>query len=104
MTRLLLFAVLFVQTAFALGQHGNEWIDYSRRHFRFDIWADGVYRIDSATLAQSGFPIGTVDARHLMLFGKERQVPIYVHGETDGVLNSGDYIEFWAEKADGEVD
>lgn len=104
MTRLLLFAVLFVQTAFALGQHGNEWIDYSRRHFRFDIWADGVYRIDSATLAQSGFPIGTVDARHLMLFGKERQVPIYVHGEADGELNSGDYIEFWAEKADGEVD
>jgi hypothetical protein len=101
---LLLSVVLFHLAAAFAQQHGNEWIDYGRRHFRFDIWADGVYRIDSATLAQSGFPIGTVDARHLMLFGKEQQVPVYVHGEADGVLNSGDYIEFWAEKADGEVD
>lgn len=106
MKRPLLLALTILQAAVAAfaQPHGNEWIDYGRRYWRFDIWADGVYRIDSATLAQNGFPIGTVDARHLMLFGKERQVPIFVHGEADGVLNSGDYIEFWAEKADGEVD
>jgi hypothetical protein len=105
MRRPLLFSVLFLHAAFAIGQaHGNEWIDYGRRHWRFDIWADGVYRIDSATLAQSGFPVGTVDARDLMLFGHEQQVPLYVHGEADGVLNSGDYIEFWAEKATGDID
>ena len=105
MTRPILLSVLFLQAAAAIGQaHGNEWIDFGRRHWRFDIWSDGVYRLDSATLAQNGFPVGTVDARQLMLFGHEQQVPVYVHGEADGVLNAGDYIEFYAEKADGEVD
>ena len=105
MRRSLLLAVILLNLPAAFAQqHGNEWIDYGRRYWRFDIWADGVYRIDSATLAQSGFPIGSVDARNLVLFGKEQMVPIYVHGEADGVLNNGDYIEFFAEKADGEVD
>ncbi len=84
--------------------YGNEWIDYGRQYWKFEVWADGVYRIDSATLAQSGFPVGAVDPRHLMLFGKEQQVPIYVQGEDDGVLNAGDFIEFRAEKADGMCD
>jgi hypothetical protein len=84
--------------------YGNEWIDYNRQYWKFEVFADGVYRIDSAALAQSGFPIGAVDPRHLMLFGKEQQVPIYVQGEADGVFNAGDFIEFRAEKADGFCD
>ena len=105
MKRLLLSGVTLAHAAALLAQlHGNEWIDHDRRYWKFEVAADGVYRIDSATLAQSGFPIATVDARHLMLFGKEQQVPIYVHGESDGVLNAGDYIEFHATKADGQVD
>lgn len=107
MKRLLLLSVLALLVPRAEAQllgYGNEWIDYSRQYWKFEVFADGVYRIDSATLAQSGFPIGSVDPRQLMLFGKEQQVPIYVQGEDDGEFNAGDFIEFRAEKADGMAD
>jgi hypothetical protein len=100
---LVLFGVASSASAQALG-YGNEWIDYGRQYWKFEVFADGVYRIDSAALAQSGFPIALVDPRHLMLFGKEQQVPIYVQGEGDGEFNAGDFIEFRAEKADGQCD
>ena len=106
MKRLVPLIVLLLHSAMAMAQtiYGNEWIDFDRRYWKFEVAIDGVYRIDSAALAQSGFPIGQVDPRHLMLFGKEKQVPIYVQGEQDGVFNTGDFIEFQAEHADGTVD
>lgn len=101
--RSILLAVL-LNTVGAWAQYGNEWIDHDRRYWKFEVFATGTYRIDSASLANSGFPLAQVDPRHLMLFGKEKQVPIFVQGEDDGVFNAGDFIEFRAEKADGEVD
>jgi hypothetical protein len=39
-----------------------------------------------------------------MLFGREKQVPIYIQGGEDGVLNGGDFIEFIGRKNDGWID
>lgn len=75
-------------------QFGNEWINYDRQHWYFKVVTDGLYRIDSTVLAQSGFPVSMVDPRDIQVFGRERQVPIHVQGEADGVFNTGDYIEF----------
>ncbi|MCW5899212.1 MAG: hypothetical protein KIT10_08065 [Flavobacteriales bacterium] len=88
----------------AQGPYGNEWIDHTRQYWRFSVVADGIMRIDSAALAQSGFPVATVDPRHLMLFSREQQVPIYVEGEADGEFNSSDFIEFRAMKNDAWID
>lgn len=106
MKRLLPLVVLLVNAATAIGQwtYGNEWIVHERRYWKFEVFANGTYRIDSAALANSGFPVTGVDPRDLMLFGKEQEVPIYVQGEADGEFNTGDFIEFRAEKADGTVD
>ena len=32
-------------------QYGNEWIDYSRTHYKVKITGDGIYRIQYNTLA-----------------------------------------------------
>ncbi len=99
-------ALLILLALPASGQtpYGNEWIDHDRRYWRFNVVTDGIQRIDSATLALSGFPIHTVDARDLMLFAREEQVPIYIHGGEDGVLNAEDYIEFRSVRNDGWID
>jgi hypothetical protein len=55
-------------------------------------------------LAAAGFPVGMVDPADLMLFGRERQVPIYIEGGDDGVFNAGDFIEFQGRKNDGWID
>ena len=103
MKRLLPLLIFLSTTAATHAQYGNEWIDFSKQYWKFEVYASGVYRIDSATLAQSGFPQG-LDPQHFMLFGREQQVPIYVSGEADGEFNTGDYIEFQADKNDGWID
>ncbi|MBK8500508.1 MAG: hypothetical protein IPL52_17230 [Flavobacteriales bacterium] len=105
MKRLLPLLVLFVTAPAATAQwtYGNEWIDFGKQYWKFEVFNTGIYRIDSAALAQSGFPQG-VDPRHFMLFGREKEVPIHVHGEADGVFNTGDYIEFQADRNNGWID
>lgn len=106
MMRSLLLAFALLQAALSIGQitYGNEWIDHDRQYWRFPIYSTGLHRLDSATLARSGFPIAQVDPADLMLFGREKQVPLYIEGGEDGVLNGGDFIEFIARKNDGWID
>jgi hypothetical protein len=84
--------------------NGNEWINYSRQYFYFPITENGVYRINYSALANSGFPVQTVNTANIQLFGKEREVPILIQDGGDGQLNQGDYIEFYAEKNDAWLD
>lgn len=105
MRRSLLVVLSAVLRVVSVAQgHGNEWIDYDHQYWSFKIWQEGLYRIDSTTLADAGFPVGSVDARAIQVFGRERQVPIYVQGEEDGVLNGGDFIEFYAKGNDAWLD
>lgn len=102
--------LLFVAGAIGCGisamaqPYGNEWIHYDRQYWSFQVWQDGIRRIDSTALADAGFPIATVDPRTIQLFARGRQVPIYVQGEQDGAFNTGDFIEFYGAKNDGWLD
>jgi len=104
MRRLTLVLVLLQAVAAAAQIVGNEWIDHDRQYWRFDVYRTGLHRLDSATLAASGFPVASVDPSYIMLFGREQQVPIYIEGGEDGVLNAGDFIEFIGRKNDGWID
>jgi hypothetical protein len=84
--------------------YGNEWINYSQKHYRISIPKTGLYRIDSITMANAGIPLGTLDPKNFQLFIKGQEQYIYVKGESDNVFNSTDYIEFYAEKNDCRFD
>ena len=73
--------------------YGNEWIAYGQSYYKIKIAQNGVYRIDSATLAGAG--IFGIDPRNIQLFNKGVQQYIYIKGESDGFINLGDYIEFY---------
>jgi hypothetical protein len=96
--------LLCAWTAKAQLPFGNEWIEYDRRYWRFDVASEGMRRIDRAVLQASGFPVSSVDPRHLMLFSRERIVPIFVSGEADGSFDEGDFIEFKVEGNDAWLD
>ena len=78
MRRTLLFVILLSNALLSVAQvpPGNQWIDHNLQYWKFNIVADGLYRIDSTTLAAAGFPITTIDPQELMVFGREQQVPI----------------------------
>ncbi len=84
--------------------HGNEWIRYDQQYFRFPVPADGIYRIDHATLSGSGVPVSSLKPGNFQIYGREREVSIHVEGGADGSLDPGDYIEFYGRSNDGWLD
>jgi hypothetical protein len=85
-------------------QYGNEWINYSQQYFRIFIYEDGIYRIDSATLASAGINMATLNPRNVQIFGRGQEQYIYIKGESNGHFNSGDYVEFYGLHNDGWYD
>jgi hypothetical protein len=83
---------------------GNEWINYSQQYYKFPVTKTSIYHIDSTVLANAGIPLASFDARNLQLFFHGTQVPLYIPGEGDGVLNASDYIEFFGEANNGWLD
>ncbi len=98
----LFFINVFIIKSFldswAYGQsYGNEWINFSQVYFKFPIYQQSIYRIDSTTLASAGFPLQSIDPRNIQVFLYGQEQYIYIKGEQDGVFNSTDFIEFYAE-------
>lgn len=100
--RYTLFSLLLPFTG--LAQQPNSWIDYGQQYYELRIGADAIVRLDSTTLANAGIPLTAIDARNFQVFGRGQELPIYVEGEADGVLNAGDFIEFFAQANDGWLD
>src|SRR5690606_28179338 len=55
------------------------------------------------SLRNAGMPMEGMDPRSLRLYDGGREIPIYVHGESDGRWDAGDYIEFIGKRAAGQT-
>lgn len=96
--------IVFVTFQVKSQTYGNEWINYSQFYYKIKIAQNGVYRIDSATLAAAGIPLSTINPKNFQIFNKGVQQYIHVEGESDNVFNGPDFIEFYAQKNDGSLD
>ncbi len=118
MTRILclLFLVAFGTTALAQ-PYGNEWIDYSKTYYKikkvgpgfadnqgvttvFMAEQNGFTRITSTELSNAG--LSGLTGNGFKVFYKGKEIPIYV--SRTGLLGPSDYIEFYWEENDGELD
>lgn len=81
---------------------GNEWIDPSRTYYKIQVSADGIYRINFATLAAAIPNIASVNPQNLVMYHNGQAVPIYV--STNGTLGTNDYIEFFGRRNTGFID
>lgn len=103
--RLFIFSFLiYVTTNLVAQNYGNEWINYSQKHYRISIPKTGLYRIDYNTLINAGIPLGSINPKNFQLFCKGDEQYININGESDGVFNPTDYIEFYAKKNDASFD
>lgn len=91
--------VLLTVSFLTYGQYGNEWIDYSKTYYSFDIGEDGLYRIPYETISASGMP---TDPAALRLYNAGALVPIYI-SDLDN-FGPGDYIEFVGKHNSGYFD
>lgn len=84
--------------------YGNEWIDYGQNYYQFQVYQDGIYRLDYAALNNAGIPLTLFQSDNIQLFGKEREIPIHIEDGGDNSMDPGDYILFYAQKNDGWLD
>ncbi len=98
--------MLFLALAVSLKAqvYSNEWINFSNKHYKFPIGKTGFYRIDSLALANSGINVSSLNPKNFQLFIKGQEVPLFIYGESDNMLNDTDYVEFYAERNDGQFD
>ena len=64
----------------------------------------GIHRIDYNAIVSSGIPLSAINSNQFQVFGREREVPIYISDGGDDVLNNGDFILFYAERNDCWLD
>lgn len=99
MKKRLLSIIFFLSWFWASSQvYHNEWINFSQSYYKIKIVKDGLYKLDSATLANAGVPVGTMNPKNIQLFQKGQELYIHVQGENDNDFNTSDYILFYAEK------
>lgn len=70
--------------------YGNEWIDFSKRYFKFPVNDNRFFRITQATLQSAG--LGGVPAEHFQLWRDGKEVPIFT-SVPSGPLPTGGFIE-----------
>lgn len=107
MVKQLLYIVLLLLSFSSVSYaqtYGNEWIDYSQKYYSFKLVNSGVYKLDYTALNASGIPLSTFGTSNIQVFGREKEVPLYVVDGGDNVMDPGDYILFYAAQNDGWLD
>ena len=72
----------------------GSWFNTTSKYIKLTIPSDGIYRITRAQLDSIYPSIATVDPRTFQVFDRGKEIPIYVSGDSDGVFDPGDYLEF----------
>ncbi len=83
---------------------GNEWIQYNQSYYAFNVVQSGVHKIDYAALLASGIPVNQFKASNIQIFGRQKEIPLYIQDGGNDTLNDGDYILFYGERNDGWLD
>ncbi|MCE3226751.1 MAG: hypothetical protein K0S32_1302 [Bacteroidetes bacterium] len=90
-------------TSLRAQNYGNSWINFSQQYFKIAIPKEGIYRIDSTTLA-THYNLASIDPRNFQLFIKGKEQHLFIMGEGDSKININDYLEFYANPFVGDVD
>ena len=99
---LLLFSILTYQLTHAQNL-GNEWVDYNQQYFKLKITQKGIYQLSFSDLKTAGFPTN-INPEKIQLFRFGQEQAIFIKGEKDKRLDETDFIEFYAEGNNGELD
>jgi hypothetical protein len=106
MRRTLLLAFLLLNFGLVKSQiYGNEWIDFSQQYFSFKVAQNRPYRISFDVLSQAGIPVDVLTTGQFRIYGKEREIPLWISdANSNGFIDSVDFIEFYAERNNGWLD
>ncbi len=99
---LLLFLVLLPWEGYS--QYTNEWVRPGQVYYRIPVVKKGIYKLTHSDLQNAGVPVSAIAPQLVQLFHRGKEQAIFVKGQSDGVLNTDDYIEFFGQANDGTLD
>ncbi|MDI1322079.1 MAG: C25 family cysteine peptidase [Algoriphagus sp.] len=104
MKRILLLGFVFLMFATLVSAQQVPWYSYDQTYYKIPTAKDGIYRISSQALQNSGINLNTLDPRAIRMFHRGKEVAIHVEGENDGKFDAGDFIDFYGLRNDGTLD
>ena len=63
--------------------------------YKIVVDEDGIYRLDKTDLTNAGLDVSAIDPQKIKMYYRGEEIPINVNGETDGVFDDPDYVEFY---------
>ncbi len=91
-------------SARCLGQLGHEWIDYNTTYWHFPVVQKGLHRISYDDLLQAGMPVSNIHPAQLRLYAKGKMVSLHFIGDSDEVLEQGEYYCAYLDRHRGEME
>jgi hypothetical protein len=101
MKKILIVSFVFISAAGFAQPYSNNWIDYSKTYFKFNIGKNGLFRIQQSALNSIG--LGNTPAEQFQLWRNGEEVGLYTSAAT-GPLGTSGYIEFYGLMNDGKND
>ena len=101
---IILVSILFIGSFCIAQTYGNEWINYNQKHYSFSVYSTGIQKIDYTALISSGIPVTSFSSQNIQIFGREKEIPVYIEDGGDSSIDPGDYILFYSEQNDGWLD
>ena len=112
--------LILLCTSFSLDAqvYGNEWIEYDQKYYAFKVYPEsipynfgdyshletGIYILDYDKLVASNIPLESISSSNIQIFGKEKEIPLFINDGGDNSIDSGDYILFYTERNDSWLD
>lgn len=102
-TNLIFSFVLFLAVSTVSAQQ-SVWYDYNLTYYKIPTAEDGIYRVSPEALRNAGLSTQNLDPRFIRVFHRGQEVAVHIEGESDGVFNEGDFLDFYGRRNDAELD
>lgn len=92
-----LFVLSFLLSGNLYSQNYS-WITPNKTYLKMYVSEDGMYRLDKNDFTNAGINTNTIDPRTVKLYNKGNQIPFYFSGESNGIFDPSDYMDFYGER------
>lgn len=99
---LFFISILLNISSFSFSQSYN-WITPNKAYLKLSVNDDGMYRISRTDFTNAGINTAVIDPRTVKVFYKGSEIPIYFSGESDGLFDAADYLDFYGTRARGGI-
>ncbi len=93
------FKILAIAVLLFIAESGYSqnfsWITPNKTYLKLFVIDDAMYRISRTDFTNAGINTANIDPRTVKVYNKGTEIPIYFQGESNGVFDAGDYLDFY---------